>query len=377
MKRWIAVLIAFVVVFGALGADSFATSQELQKYQDQLKKLQEDLKRIDAQQRALTTNQKTVVQRIGTIENNIKSVEEDIEKISGDITATEATLVTTTQELAQAETQISEKKETLYKRIRVMYKTGHVGYLEVLLGSSNFEDMLSRVDMLQKIYEHDTTLLEQMQQQRDLVEEKKLSLEQQKAALLSMKQNLSAKQTTLSRDLIRLDTEQQNLKKDLKALEAQEDKLNEDAKKMTKIIASLKTSEKFVGGKMMWPTPGHTRITSYFGNRLHPVYKTYKMHTGIDISAPSGANIVAALEGTVIYSDWFGGYGKVIMVDHGGGIVTLYAHCSTLVAKTGQKVTKGQTVAKVGTTGVSTGAHLHFEVRQNGKYIDPVPWVTK
>lgn len=377
MKRWIAALTALALVIGAAGMDSYASSTDLKKYQEQLQKLQSEIKKLDQQQRKLSSDQKTIVARIGNIEYNIRTVESEIESLSDQIVTTEGTLNMTMLELANAEAKIGEKKETLNQRIRVMYKTGHVGYLEVLLGSFNFEDMLSRMDMLQKIYEHDTDLLAYMQSQRDLVAEKKKSLEEQKASLVSLRSSLSSKQTKLSGELVSLDREQQNLKKDLKALEAEEDRLNQDAKKITSIIANLKTNEKFVGGKMMFPTPGYTRITSPFGNRLHPVYKTYKMHTGIDIAAPSGANIVAALDGTVIYADWFGGYGKVIMVDHGGGIVTLYAHCSTLVAKSGQKVTKGQTVAKVGSTGVSTGAHLHFEVRQNGKYVDPVPWVSK
>ena len=377
MKRWIAALTALALVIGAAGMDSYASSTDLKKYQEQLQKLQSEIKKLDQQQRKLSSDQKTIVARIGNIEHNIRTVESEIENLSEQIVTTEGTLNMTMLELANAEAKIGEKKETLNQRIRVMYKTGHVGYLEVLLGSFNFEDMLSRMDMLQKIYEHDTDLLAYMQSQRDLVAEKKKSLEEQKASLVSLRSSLSGKQTKLSGELVSLDREQQNLKKDLKALEAEEDRLNQDAKKITSIIANLKTNEKFVGGKMMFPTPGYTRITSPFGNRLHPVYKTYKMHTGIDIAAPSGANIVAALDGTVIYADWFGGYGKVIMVDHGGGIVTLYAHCSTLVAKSGQKVTKGQTVAKVGSTGVSTGAHLHFEVRQNGKYVDPVPWVSK
>lgn len=376
LKSWIAALIAVAMIFGVAGMDSYASSQDLQKYQEQLKKLQSDMKKIDEQQRQLNASQKSVVRRIGNIENSIRTVEGEINTISDQIVMTEGTLNATLMELANAESKIVEKKDTLNQRLRVMYKTGHVGYLEVLLGSFNFEDMLSRMDMLQKIYEHDTTLLEYMQQQRDLVEEKKKALEDQRASLVALKSDLSGKQMKLSQDLTSLDAEQQNLKKDIKALEAQEDRLNEDAKKITSLIAKLKTTEKYVGGKMMFPTPGYTRITSPFGNRLHPVYKTYKMHTGIDIAAPSGAKIVAALDGKVIYSDWFGGYGKVIMIDHGGGIVTLYAHCSSLVVKAGTSVTKGQTVAKVGTTGVSTGAHLHFEVRQNGKYVNPVPWVT-
>jgi murein DD-endopeptidase MepM/ murein hydrolase activator NlpD len=377
VKRWIIALIAILAILTTYGADSFATTQEIQKYQNELKKLQADMKKLDEQQRSLSTKQKTVVQRIGNIETNIRGIETDIASISGQITTTEGVLGTTMLELIEAETNISEKKEVLSKRIRVMYKTGHVGYLEVMLGSFDFEDMLSRVDMLQKIYKHDTTLLEDMQKQRNIVAEKKTALEKQKQELESLKRSLSVKQSALSLDLTRLESEQKNLKKDLIALEEQEDKLNEDAKKVTKMITSLKSSGKFVGGRMLWPTPGYTRISSYYGYRFHPVYKKNKLHTGIDVAAPFGAKVVAALDGTVIYSDWFGGYGKVVMIDHGGGHVTLYAHNSALLVSNGEKVTKGQQISKVGSTGISTGAHLHFEVRINGKHVDPVPWVSK
>jgi len=128
---------------------------------------------------------------------------------------------------------------------------------------------------------------------------------------------------------------------------------------------------------MTWPAPGYTRVTSPFGYRIHPILKTKKLHTGIDVGIALGKDIVAAQSGTVIYSDWLGGYGKVIMIDHGGGIVTLYAHNSKLVVSEGDKVKRGQVVSKCGSTGMSTGPHLHFEVRENGKYVDPIKYVSK
>ena len=127
---------------------------------------------------------------------------------------------------------------------------------------------------------------------------------------------------------------------------------------------------------MTWPAPGIYRITSPFGYRIHPILNTKKLHTGIDIGVPQGTKIVAAQSGTIIYSDWYGGYGMVIMIDHGGGIVTLYGHNSKLIAKVGQKVDKGDAVSLSGTTGLSTGPHLHFEVRVNGQYVDPLTYVT-
>jgi murein DD-endopeptidase MepM/ murein hydrolase activator NlpD len=126
---------------------------------------------------------------------------------------------------------------------------------------------------------------------------------------------------------------------------------------------------------MAWPVPGYSRISSYYGMRIHPIFKTKKLHTGIDIPAPTGTAITSAGDGTVIFSDWLGGYGKAVMIDHGGGMVTLYAHNSATNAKVGQTVKRGATIAKAGSTGNSTGPHLHFEVRKNGAYVDPIPWL--
>lgn len=129
------------------------------------------------------------------------------------------------------------------------------------------------------------------------------------------------------------------------------------------------------GGKMLWPTPGYSRITSDYGMRVHPILKTKRMHTGIDIAAPMGAKVVAALDGGVIYVGWNGAYGRTVIVDHGSGISTMYPHLSKSLVKVGQEVRAGQKIAEVGSTGWSTGPHIHFEVRKNGDPINPWPYL--
>ena len=126
-------------------------------------------------------------------------------------------------------------------------------------------------------------------------------------------------------------------------------------------------------GAMAWPTAGP--ITSYYGYRTHPIHGTRKLHTGLDISAPHNQAVMTATDSTVIMSDWYGGYGQTIVIDHGGGVSTLYGHNSSLVVGVGQQVVRGQTVAKIGSTGVSTGPHCHFEVRVNGTPEDPLGWL--
>ncbi len=167
-------------------------------------------------------------------------------------------------------------------------------------------------------------------------------------------------------------------RKELESLLVEEDKLLAKSKQLEEELKKLQEESKkikYAGGKMLWPAEKGTYISSYFGNRLHPIHKVWRMHNGIDIPAPGGSNIRAANSGTVIRATWDSGYGWYIIIDHGGGISTLYAHARELVAKAGDKVERGQVIAKVGTTGTSTGNHLHFEVRVNGTPVNPLNYV--
>ncbi len=212
---------------------------------------------------------------------------------------------------------------------------------------------------------------------RDMVEKIKNDLITYKGELEGQRKEKVNAQAAVGSKKSELGVYKKKLIADHKVLEQQLDRLNEDAQKIKKILANLKLSEKYVGGVMTWPAPGYTRISSPFGNRMHPILKKMKLHTGVDIAVPANNTLVAAQAGTVIHSDWLGGYGKVIMIDHGGGIVTLYAHNNKLLVKVGETVTRGQAITKSGSTGRSTGPHLHFEVRVNGDYVDPMTYITK
>jgi murein DD-endopeptidase MepM/ murein hydrolase activator NlpD len=258
-----------------------------------------------------------------------------------------------------------------------MYKNGSIGILSVLLGSDSMSGFLTNIEMAKRIYNSDEELLETIQDEHALVNEKKNELMQLKERLLTQTAEVKSYKASLDKSEAQLAEQKQSVEKSNKELEAQIDSLNEEADRLAAEILKLQSKGEYAGGVMCWPSKASRRITSPFGNRIHPILRKYKFHTGIDIGAGMGTDILAANSGRVIASAYnAGGYGYYIMVDHGGGIVTLYAHCSKLLVSSGEVVVRGQTIAKVGSTGMSTGAHIHFEVRINGKYVDPLAYVT-
>lgn len=376
LKKPIALVAALAMLISSFSFDFAASSSEVKKNQEALKKVQQELQKLSKEKRQKSTQQKTIVSKMNNLEDNIQNLNGEISSLQSKIKGAENSVATAKTELALAEKKITLKNTTLNARLRAMYKMGHIGYLDVLLGSSDFGDMMTRLDMLQKIYSQDTKFLKQMHNQRNQIADKKQSLEKYASELKSLRENLSTKQVALDSNLNALESEKVELSKDLKALEQREDQLLEDSNRLTKVLEKMTSTAKYVGGKMAWPAPGNYKISSPYGYRIHPVYKTKKLHTGVDISTPYNAKVVAAQDGTVIMAEYYYGYGNTVMIDHGGGYVTLYGHNNSLLVKVGQKVSKGQQIAKSGSTGVSTGPHCHFEVRYKGKIIDPMPWIT-
>lgn len=374
-KRPLLILMCFILMFPALQQSITFGNDEVQNTSDELNRIEDELKNIDKERSNKKYEQNKVLRNIRDLETNVKKLESEMTRLGDEVSATETKIYETEEKLKLAEDGINLKKDLLNSRLRVMYKTGEVGYLEVLLGSSDFSDLMTRIDMLQKIYAHDMNLIDYMTEQKELVEQRKVELESYKDERQIQMNELDSKKRLLQGDMSSLEAAKVELSKDIKALEAKEDELEEDAKKLTEILKKLALKANYVGGSMVWPTPGYTNITSPFGYRIHPIYKTKKLHTGIDVAIPTGGPIVAAQAGTIIYADWYGGYGKCIMIDHGGGIVTLYAHASKIKVKVGQQVKAGESIADAGATGNVTGAHLHFEVRVNGEMTDPTEYV--
>lgn len=366
-------LISLVVVFSLLSSTVFATSsmqQQLNSTQSSITQTKKDLQKVQ-------NNKKLTLNDIEDLDQKIGAAETDIAYLENEISTLENNIETAIVDIKEAEEEYEIKDVRRQDRLIAYYKCGSVSLMDTLLQSESVTDFFFRYRVLDEIMEYDQDMLEELNEEKVAIENKKAQLEENKV-VCEQKKVLAEEQKVALNDvkeirvtyLGKLEKEEDLLEKSIDELQKKADSLTEEIKKM----ASSSTTSKYTGGTMQWPLPNYYTVTSYFGNRLHPVLKVYKMHTGVDIagSGCNGKNVVAAADGKVITAGWISGYGYTVMIDHGGGVVTLYAHSQKLLVKVGDKVTKGQAIMLVGSTGYATGPHLHFEVRINGKYVNPL-----
>jgi len=374
-KRIAAILLAIIlsIPFANVYAKNPEEIDKLQQEQDKLdKQIQQTQKNINAAQK----EKKSVSRAIEELDQKLNQAENELSNVENQLSQLENQIAVTTRELDRASGDASSQKELLKKRVRVMYENGNVGYMSVILNSTSFSDFISRLDFLKKIINFDMNLLNKMKSYRDSVADKKAQLASELDAKEKLKNQIADKKEQV--ESAKQDREEtlKEITSDLKELERQEDKLLAQSKEIEKKIVTLQSSKKYIGGKLGWPSPGYYKITSPFGYRNHPILKKKKLHTGIDIAVPKNSDIIAANSGKVIYSGYYGGYGYAVIIDHGGKISTLYAHNNKLLVKVGDEVEKGKVISKSGSTGLSTGPHLHFEVRENGSPVDPMKYLT-
>ncbi len=283
------------------------------------------------------------------------------------------------KELEKSNTRYEKQKNLLEKRLVAMYEMGKTSFLEILLNSKGITEFLSNWYIISEIAESDESLLEKVETEKNYNKKIKDTLETKKNILAASRETIEKDSIALSNMIIIKDKKVKNLTEEELALQQMVEEYQTQIKEIETEIRKLavaNVSESYIGGVMAWPVPGYTRITSQFGMRTHPITGVYKLHTGTDIGAPIGANFIAANDGIVTYAGYNKAYGNMVMIDHGGGIVTLYAHGSEILVHVGDIVTQGSPVLKVGSTGYSTGPHAHFEVRVNGEYVDPLNYIT-
>ena len=265
------------------------------------------------------------------------------------------------------------------KRLRDIYINGQINYLDVLLGAKDFSDFSSRMYLLQKIISRDLELLEKLKQDAAEINSRKEQLAAEMKEIKATQTELEAKKAKVNKlreqrayMLYKAQEEEQSSQEEYERLLAISENIASMLRNMENSGGGAPAGQGGTG-QFMWPCNGP--ITSYYGWRTHPIFGTTKYHSGMDIAVDSGTPIHAADSGTIVYSGWLGGYGNCVMIDHGGGLVTLYAHNSALNVGEGQYVSKGAVVAYAGSTGYSTGPHCHFEVRLHGELTEPLNYL--
>ncbi|MBQ6868180.1 MAG: DUF3450 family protein [Clostridia bacterium] len=383
----IAGLLAFLMFFSMFSSLFFTSNAGLSVSQSNLNKLKDSLakataakKNVQKEINELKSEKSTVLKQIELLDNQIDAMNDEISLQAAVVAQLSDVIAETEQQIIDTQAQEDEQYVKLKDRVRVMYEHGDVSYIGVLLESDGFFDFLSRYEIISQISTYEKQLFEEIKTLKQEIIDHKASLEQNKADEIAVQKELEASKAELDKQMAAKnaqmnkieDAQDEELEK-LRAIDKEEQRLSAEVKAMaTKLAAQNKKD--YVGGTLTWPCPGNTRITSKFGMRFHPVLKYNKLHTGVDVGAPKGAKIVSANAGTVITSTYNAAYGNYVMVDHGGNMVTLYAHMSSRSVKKGDVVKKGQQLGLVGSTGYSTGPHLHFEVIKSGKYVDPMSY---
>lgn len=378
-SKFVALFLLVMLVGGTAGFG--ASKDEIQSRIDQTKKKLSETKR----------REKSVLKNLLRTQKELEEINDDLTQLNYSLSKTERNMSITQDQLNSARSdlqriknEIGGRKGVLDQRLIAIYKYGYQSSLEILFNSRNFAEFIARFEMISEYVRADVQILKTLHQQQDLITKKQ-------AEITLKKQELEVQRNTYTR--LQLQTKQQQerrisvvedrqreltvLKNSRKVLEESLDELERTSKEMEAQIRDFQNKNRVAlgSGKYIWPLQSKGRISSYFGYRFHPILRKRKYHSGIDIAAPQGLSILAADSGVVAFAGWNNGYGKMVILDHGSGFSTVYGHCSILQVNQGQTITKGQTIAQVGSTGLSTGPHLHFEVRKNGVPVNPLTYL--
>ncbi|WP_414565267.1 MULTISPECIES: murein hydrolase activator EnvC family protein [unclassified Anabaena] len=353
----------------------------LRQQQQQIK--QEREKTIQQRDR-LTNLQEAAEQRLTGINQNLQTTNSHIQDSELQLQQATENLQQLEADLVVAENSYAERQAATVARLRYLQRSPASQGWAVLLQSQNISDFISRRRQLKLVYQADQKILAKLNEQANEIQQQKMAVEQQKNEIALIRQQLLAQKTDYQTQAESQSELIERLNSDRLALETAQNQLDRDSQNLEVLIqqkvaaAQAKANSRtniLIRGTGILIYPSDARTSSAFGWRTHPILGYRRFHSGLDFAASHGSRIRAADSGTVIFAGWYGGYGRTVIIDHGKGMTTLYAHASELFVNDGQTVERGQAIAAVGSTGLSTGPHLHFEVRRHGSPINPADFL--
>ncbi|MDD6287100.1 murein hydrolase activator EnvC family protein [Acidaminococcus fermentans] len=376
MKKCAALVAALLL--GTQLSASVSWAETIEEKRAQLDEIQQKLGEKDAQLEDKKKEISNAMERLILTQEELAEAKRKLAAIESRQQSLSIKIGQNEAALAAKQKEYDKSRSVYKKRLRDIYENGQVNYLDVLLGAADFRDFSSRMYLLQRVIRRDFALIDRLEEQRE-------ALLQQKAELDDIRKQLAAAhaESQKEKEIVAQKTvERQKLYEQALAekaqLDAEYEELQRNSQEITAMIQRMEQEGRMMPqaggtGQLAWPVNGE--ITSPFGWRVHPIWGTQIFHAGLDIGADYGDPVHAADSGTVVFAGWMGGYGNAVMIDHGGGMVTLYGHNSSITVGEGEQVSKGQTIALAGSTGNSTGPHCHFEVRIHGEVVSPLQYL--
>ena len=376
MRKFLIIILAFVIsifsIFPYVHAENTetnnTTNSAVENLQNERNEIQSQMDEANGRLEGVQNDLSENLQQVQKLDEKISESEQELNDLNTKIASLQTSIDEVEENLKKAEDAYSSQKKLLDNYLVAAQEAGDTEYLDVLLSSKNISEFLSSYFLISELASYEMDLLDDMQAKKDEIELSKQKLEKNREDLATIKANQSKTATILENTKSVRQNFISKLSDQEKEIQTQIDEYNTRFEEINKEILELaqgSIASEYIGGELAWPVPGYTVITSKYGMRTHPITGVYKLHTGVDIRAPMGATFIAANDGIVTKASYNSAYGNMVIIDHGGGVSTLYAHGSEILVEVGQTVKRGDPVLKVGSTGYSTGPHAHFEVRLN------------
>ena len=359
-----------------------ASTKSLQEAQDEKAQLEKALKEAQSTIEDLRDSKGDIESKVTELNQQLIDISARITDLENQLTAKSEDIQETKDELAGAKEREAQQYADMKVRIQFMYENGQTSYLEALLSSRNISEFLNSADYIAQIQSYDRQKLTEYQDTVESIVNLEAQLEQEYIDLEALKSTVESNKATVAAMMRQKESELADISGDIEDAQSDADYYAAEIQAQEELIAAIKRAEAekaaagveehpYTGGAFRWPCPSSTRVTSNYGTRVSPMSGASSNHKGIDIGASAGADIIAAADGTVTAASYSSAAGNYVMIDHGGGLYTVYMHASSLLVSPGQTVSAGDVIAKVGSTGISTGSHLHFGVSLNGSYVSP------